>query len=185
MGTEFTIDKLKRGDVSAVSAWFRTYMPKMRVLVASKVSNTQDVDDICQEVFVNSLRQLPLYRGESSLWSWMCGIARHEIADYYRKRYAKRVLKTVPLFEHVLLQGSEKQDVDSDQSVVVFAILSQMKRRSAQMLQLKYFEKMSVKHMAKFLQRSVKAVESDLHRARREFKTIWNTTAVEERHEAR
>lgn len=43
-----------------------------------------EVEDILQEVWKAAVEQLPQFRGESSLATWLSGIARNKIADYHR-----------------------------------------------------------------------------------------------------
>jgi RNA polymerase sigma-70 factor, ECF subfamily len=43
-------------------------------------------DDLFQETFLAAWEHLAEYRGESPLESWLLGIARHKVEDYYRSR---------------------------------------------------------------------------------------------------
>src|SRR5687767_5615086 len=43
------------------------------------------VDDLVQDVFVAALGNLAAFAGTSSLRTWLLGIARHKIEDYYRE----------------------------------------------------------------------------------------------------
>jgi RNA polymerase sigma factor (sigma-70 family) len=44
------------------------------------------VEDIFQEVFLSALENLDKFQGISALRSWLLGIARHKVEDYYRAR---------------------------------------------------------------------------------------------------
>ena len=50
------------------------------------IPHTEFVDDLVQEVFLAAWENLEKFRGESSLRSWLLGIARHKVEDHYRKR---------------------------------------------------------------------------------------------------
>src|SRR4051794_37907642 len=43
-------------------------------------------EDLTQEILLGAWRMLPQFRAESSLKTWVLGIARHKVEDYYRKR---------------------------------------------------------------------------------------------------
>src|SRR5262252_3591264 len=43
-------------------------------------------DDLVQDTFLAAWENLHAYRGSSSLQSWLLGIARNKIRDYYRAR---------------------------------------------------------------------------------------------------
>ncbi len=88
---------LLAGEGRAVEHWYHLYQARLTHFIAARVSTPQDVQDLVQETFIKSLQSLPHFAGRSSLWTWMCSLAKHEIADYYRKLYAKKVLKLLPL----------------------------------------------------------------------------------------
>src|SRR5215472_6682037 len=41
-------------------------------------------DDVVQDIFLAAWENLRAYRGNSSLRSWLMGIARNKVKDYYR-----------------------------------------------------------------------------------------------------
>ena len=174
---------LKEGLPEAVKQWFQILKPHLTAFVGTKIDNPKDRDELVQEVFVHSLKQLPLFRGESSLWTWMCSIARHEIADYYRKRYAKKALKTLPLMDWLVhdlghISGGNVPRDASELAEVVRSTLSQMTPKYRSLLLGKYVDECSVKDLAKQHEKSEKSIESDLFRARQEFKELWAQVSV-------
>src|SRR5262245_40336051 len=44
------------------------------------------VDAVSEDIFLAAWENLAGYRGESALESWLMGIARHKVEDYYRAR---------------------------------------------------------------------------------------------------
>jgi RNA polymerase sigma-70 factor (ECF subfamily) len=164
------LHQLKTGSDQAVKTWFDLYYSKLLQIVETKVSNKKDAEEIVQQTFMNCLKHLPLFRGKSSIWTWMNSISRHEIADYYRKKYAKKAIRTIPLSEFLPL--TEIADSD-DVSERVNLVLSQMKESYKELLLLKYADGKKVAVIAKDLGKSVKSIESDLFRARKEFKYLW------------
>lgn len=46
-------------------------------------------DDVIQDVFLAAWENLGAYRGNSSLQSWLMGIARNKVKDYYRAHLRK------------------------------------------------------------------------------------------------
>ncbi|GIK84469.1 MAG: RNA polymerase sigma factor [Patescibacteria group bacterium] len=164
------IKELKTGSEHAVKVWFNTYSARLLRVIEYKVSNRKDAEEIVQQTFLNCLKHLPLFLGKSSIWTWMNSIARHEVADYFRKKYAKKALQTIPLSELLPLN----QISDSDEvSQKVTVVLSKMRKYYSELLLLKYADNKKVIDIAIELQKSVKSVESDLFRARKEFKELW------------
>lgn len=162
--------ELKTGSDHAVKIWFDTYYTRLLNVTLAKVSNQKDAEEIVQQTFLNCLKHLPLFLGKSSIWTWMNSIARHEIADYFRKKYAKKALQTIPLSELLPLnQISDSEEV----SQKVSGVLSNMKAYYKELLLLKYADGKKVAVIAKEVGKSIKSVESDLFRAREKFKELW------------
>lgn len=171
------IEQLKVGNPKAVKFWFTTYYTRLLVFVQKKVSQHQDAEEITQQTFLNSLKQLPLFMGKSELFTWMVSIAKHEIADYFRKKYAKKAIRTIPLSDFFL---SSEVDDSSEVANKVSIVLEKLSKKSrtlqhdyCELLLLKYADGKKVKEIARELGRSVKSIESDLFRARSEFKELW------------
>lgn len=162
--------QLKSGDSRAVEKWFKTYQPKIQKLVSSKVSNRADVDEVVQDTFRSCLKHLPLFRGDASISTWMQRIARHEVADYYRKKYAKKAIRALPLAEFLLAAPPHNAHETSEK---VALVLKQLPKQYQELLLLKYVDRKKVKQIAIELDRSVKAIESDLFRARQAFKEAY------------
>jgi len=164
------IKRLKIGDEKAVKLWFDMYYEKLLLVVGYKVDNKKDAEEVVQQTFLNCLKHLPLFLGKSSIWTWMNSIVKHEIADYFRKKYAKKALKTIPLSE--LMPLSHISD-SNDTSEQVMLVLSKMKVYYKELLLLKYADGKKVAIIALELGKSIKSIESDLFRARNEFKELW------------
>lgn len=55
--------------------------------ILSKVSSAEDVQDILQETILAIWQGLDNYKGDSSFKTWIIGIARRKVADFYRGHY--------------------------------------------------------------------------------------------------
>jgi RNA polymerase sigma-70 factor, ECF subfamily len=167
---EVLLRALKQGKKAAVRFWYKKYFPLFLNTTLKKISKREDAEEVVQETFINSLKQLHLFRGKSSLKTWMMSILFHEIADFYRKKYAKKALKIIPLFDDIL----QKPLIDQQElSEKVEDVLSEMKKEYQELLLLKYFDKKKVRDIAVKLKKTTKAVESDLFRARKEFSGLY------------
>lgn len=165
------VRSLKQGSKQALYYWFKHYKPDLMKVALKKAKNKKDAKDLVQETFINSYKQIQLFKENSSLLTWMMSILRHEIADYYRKKYAKRAIKVVPLGDYLLSRPLK----DSHQiSQKVRRALSKMIGRRKKLLLMKYVDGLRVDEIANKVGRTFKAVESDLYRARESFKEIYS-----------
>jgi RNA polymerase sigma-70 factor, ECF subfamily len=162
--------KIVAGDKKAFMKFYRQYQPKLLGYVASRVKSTQDAEEIVQDAFLGFVDSLPVFGGRSSLSTFLVSIAKHEIADYYRKLYAKKVLKHVPFVDQVVVEPM--YDVNETREKFDQA-LAKLKEEEKKLVLWKYEEELSVAEMAKKLGKTIKATESKLYRARQAFKLAY------------
>jgi RNA polymerase sigma factor (sigma-70 family) len=164
------LQQLKQGSPQAVQSWFHAYHDRLLRVILKKVNNEKDAEELTQDTFVSCLKHLPLFRGESSIWTWMTRIAHHEVSDYYRKRYAKKFIHALPLSDLIPLD----EIYDSHEiSQKVKDVLQKMSKENREILLLKYVDQLKVEHIAKHMGKTGKSIESLLFRARAEFKTLY------------
>lgn len=80
------------------------------------VANSEDVKDILQDTMLSVWCSLKTYNGLSSFKTWVIGITRRKIADYYRKIYSgkpKDQLDISQLNEDFQLASQANNFVDS------------------------------------------------------------------------
>jgi RNA polymerase sigma-70 factor (ECF subfamily) len=135
------------------------------------------VDDVVQDVFLAALNGLRTFQGQSSLRTWVIGIARHKIEDVYRQRL--RVPETVDGLDGVddeKLSTTVSPDDRIDTArrrVKARHVLAQMPERYGLLLLWRYWEHRSTREMAGAIGATEKSVERMLARARAQFKELW------------
>ena len=95
------LEALRRGEKGTLRRFYKETQPKLWQWVVSRVQNEQDADEIVQDSFLNLLDSLPIFQGKSSLWTFLVSIAKHEVYDYWRKKYAKKAILTIPFADHI------------------------------------------------------------------------------------
>jgi RNA polymerase sigma-70 factor (ECF subfamily) len=137
---------------------------------------TESVDDVVQEVFLAAWRGLKTYTGEAPLRTWLLGIARHKVEDYYR-----RVLAEQPLTEQVEQNWSPAAtDAEMEAALDVdrkgeraASILRELRYEHGLVLKWRYWDGRSAREMAAASGKSEKAIERLLARAREAFRRRW------------
>lgn len=140
----------------------------------------EEVEEILQDTFLSAFDSLPLYRGESSVSTWLISIARHEVADFYRKRYIRQAVeKTAPLFENMMSEIMSPEFVMEKKKIErrFFATYRGLSRQYQDILSYRYELSMSVKEIAERMDLSFKATESLLYRARLAFREAYEERA--------
>ncbi len=164
------VELIKLGDTHAVDVWYAQYKTRLKQYISQKISHEADCEELVQQTFIHCIQQIHIFLGRSSLLTWMISIAHHEVADYYRKKYAKKALLTIPLPLNLLDYSVTDRHEITEQ---VSAVLHAMKAETRELLLMKYVDKKQVAVIAEELGKTVKSVESELFRARREFKLAF------------
>lgn len=150
-----------------------------RYLRARLFPRPDRADDLFQETFLAAWEHLAEYRGESTLESWLLGIARHKVEDYYRSR----LREAEPLDEpsKSSLEGEDKETLfiagldDERRRRKIQEILRRLPEAYALALIWRYWEKRPAKEMAELSGKTEKAVERLLARARSLFRERWQS----------
>jgi len=139
------------------------------------------VDDLVQEVFLAAWENLDTFRGDSSLRSWLLGIARHKVEDHYRKR-----LRELPLededgrLDHGLSPVHDLEETVAKRQAGqrTQEILASLPETYSVILLWRYWEMQSLREIAVLTGKTEKAIERLLARARQQFRKRWNERQV-------
>jgi RNA polymerase sigma-70 factor (ECF subfamily) len=157
---------------------FPRYADAVKRYVRSRLATQVDrADDVVQDVFLAAWENLGAYLGDASLKTWLMGIARNKVSDYYRARLrepeALEVVEENPNAE-IALPGFDEY---LDKEIVrkkTWEVLGKLPERYRMLLIWRYWDECSVKRIALQIGKSEKATERMLARARDEFRWAWN-----------
>lgn len=164
------VEKLKQGDKSAFEQFYRKTYPRLLAFIVGRVGRRKDGEELAHDTYLSFLDSLPLFQGNSTITTFLYAIARHEVADYFRKRYAKKAILTVPFVDQLYTEKLYNAALLNSELERVFANLS---HDQVVILRLKYEEGMPVLAIAKMLSLSMKAAEAKLWRARKAFQAVY------------
>ncbi|MGH8867013.1 MAG: sigma-70 family RNA polymerase sigma factor [Actinomycetes bacterium] len=75
----------RSGDQKAAEAFVRATQAEVWRLLAA-LTDVDRADDLTQETYLRAFRSLPRFRAESSVRTWLLGVARNTAADHVRTR---------------------------------------------------------------------------------------------------
>jgi RNA polymerase sigma-70 factor, ECF subfamily len=169
------IQDLKIGDQAAVASWYRHAKPRLMAFFVKQIGNESDAQELVHDTYLSCLSALPLFRGESGLWSFMLSIARHELADFWRKRYAKKAIALLPFGQEFLESIGSRDPGQSTPDIE--ELLRTLPHEISELLQLKYIDGLSVKELARHYGLSFSAMQSKLYRAKEVFKQEYEQSS--------
>jgi RNA polymerase sigma-70 factor (ECF subfamily) len=152
--------RAKGGDRAALNALCDRFMTPVYRRLRMKLP-LEVVDDVTQEVFVAVVRSIKRYREDASVKTWIMGIARFKIADYYRDRERRpETVKLDPTFH----SPTDDAEAWREQAVALLA-LQRLKPDYQEVLMLRFAEGLKFKNVAKALDISLEAAKSRYRRA--------------------
>jgi RNA polymerase sigma-70 factor, ECF subfamily len=142
------------------------------------VPRYEHVEDLVQETFLAAWENLSRYESSGSLHSWLLGIARHKVEDYYRARLRApnsvedenencSVLVSPPRVHELMEQKQLK--------IRTQQVLSSLPEQYRLALVWRYWDKASAREIATKTGKTEKAIERLLARARAEFRERWSS----------
>ena len=174
---------LRQGQPDAWRALYDAYAPSVWNAVSRRLGPySADVADVVQETFLAAASTARNFdRTQGTLWSWLSGIARHHVAQYFRKQQRQsRIVQAVealgPQHERVMawLEHREAAPLDvlvtAEMALLVRATLAGLSEDYEDLLTQKYLEGATVEQMAGQRSVSETAVRSRLARARQAFR---------------
>jgi RNA polymerase sigma-70 factor (ECF subfamily) len=166
-------EAVRRRDRKANAEFIQEYADPLYGYVLARVRpNLADAEDLTQEVFLAACRSMEDYRAESSLKAWLFGIARHKVEDYYRVRMREAALEEADgaACDSVQIDSALDREQLREQ---VLTILDRLPDRYRLLLKWRYWEQRRTDEIAAALDRTPKAVERMLARARDHFRREW------------
>ena len=163
-------------DSRSLKRFRQNFAGKLESFVSLKIADSRDVEEVVQDTLMDAIICLPRFSFKSSLSTWIIAIARHNIADFYRKRKIKTVVfSLLPGLEKITSRalGPETAFEELELKRLLLAALGNLSEGYRQILRLKYVEGLKVKEIAGIHQKSVKAAEMKLRRARLAFRQNW------------
>ncbi len=176
---DLIVKEVLEGKKGAATAFYRAYAAKLRRYLLVKLPESE-VEEILQDTFLSAFDSLALYRGESSVYTWLLSIARHEVADFYRKRYVREVVeKTSPLFENMVSEVMSPEFVYEKKKLErrFMGAYRALSTQYQDVLSYRYELSMSVREIANRMELGLKATESLLFRARIAFRAEYESRA--------
>jgi len=159
------LTKAAAGEQPAVRALLDGYGPALYGFLYARVGGHAPVaEDLLQETLIEAVRSAPTFRGESSLKTWLCAIARRRLGRHYEaERRAAVVRAGLAVVPDV---GAADRGTDIERRDEITRALGALPPIHRQVLVLKYLDDRSVEEIAQELGRNRVQVQSLLQRAR-------------------
>lgn len=176
----------RNGDHAAYAALYRQYAGRVYARLTQLVGPTGDREDLLQQVFFELYRALPRFRAESSIGTFIHGIAVHVVLDHLRRRRRRPQNFTAVELDELdeLIDGSatpEEHARRRDELGQVLVLLERIKPTKRIAFALVAIAGLSLEEAADLLGTNVDVVKQRVLRARRELLAMLARTERAER----
>jgi RNA polymerase sigma-70 factor (ECF subfamily) len=127
-------------------------------------------EDLTSETFLAAMDATRKQSPPAITVPWLIGVARHKLADHYRRRHDRFSVPVAELPEPV--EPADHWDAELDR-IVAESVLARLGEQHRTVLSLRYLDDCSVPECAELIGRTVHATEALLVRARRAFRSQY------------
>lgn len=140
------------------------------------IGRADDIEDICQDVFMKVYKNIPRFRNESKLSTWIASIAWNTCSDYLKKHKRDRL----DLAETLPAKAELSMTEDATWRVVHETDMKAVVRKGIEQLPMPYQTVLTLYHLEEFSYHEIEeitgmpegTVKSYLNRARKQLREI-------------
>jgi RNA polymerase sigma factor (sigma-70 family) len=175
------IQQLREGDEQAFKSLVTNYQDLVFNTALGIVQNSEDAEDVAQEVFIQVYRSIDQFKGDARLSTWIYRITTTKALDHIRSRKRKKRFAFITslfgpndelIHEPVDFQHPGVALDRKEQAALLFQMIAQLPENQKVAFTLHKTEELSYQEIANVMQLSVSAVESLLFRARQNLRKL-------------
>ncbi|WP_375237927.1 RNA polymerase sigma factor [Aurantibacter sp.] len=178
--TEF-IEALILKSPKAYSKLLDDYQQKVFSTCISFVPNTEDAEDIAQDVFIEVFNSIHKFKGNSKLSTWIYRITTNKCLEFIRKHKTKKrfgFLQSLFSEDFSIDKTNYHTDIkhpgivleQKETSATIFKAINTLPEQQRLVFTLHKIDGKSYKEISEIIEKSINSVESLMHRAKHNLK---------------
>lgn len=176
------VNTVLTGEINAFEILIERNKDIVFAIVAKRIP-CQDIEEVAQEVFVRAYQSLSSYAFKKPFRHWLSRIAIYCCCDYWRKN-SRRKEATVSCLEEkhinwlshigsiVSQEDFKKEAAKKEAEEILDIALSHLKAEDRLVIELYYFEQLSVREISEMIDWSIPSVKIRTMRARLKLRKI-------------
>ncbi len=168
--------QVQQGDTESFGTLAERYETKMIRYGRKFVSNSQDIEDIVQEIFIKAYENIQSFNTKMKFSPWLYRIAHNEFVNALRKkgRLPLSLFEFDILFPHLLAKETANFETNAREiKNMLDKCLDKLNPKYREPLVLYYFEDMSYQEIAEILHIPISTVGVRLSRGKNILKKIF------------
>lgn len=160
-----------KGDESAFTKLIMRHKEKVKNLCYVTLGDSDSIDDIMQDVFINVYKHLDSFRFEAKFSTWLYRITVNKCRDFLRKKKVRSVF--VPIDNQYNLHSKNPRlDHEPDLPHLLNAAIERLPEKLKLPLIMRDVEGFSYKEIAEKLELEIGTVKSRIFRARETLRAL-------------
>lgn len=169
------IQKLQQGNEPAFKTLVETYQKLVVNTCFGLLQNTEDAEDIAQEVFIEVFRSIQNFRADAKLSTWLYRIAVNRSLNHIRDNKRRKWFqsfddvvkeKNAELHQHHASENPGIELENQQRANILHEAIGALPENQKTVFTLNKYEDLSYKEIAEIMELSVSSVESLIHRAK-------------------
>lgn len=170
------VEAAKSGSQAAFGELMDRYRESVYFTMFKMVKNTDDADDLTIEAFGKAFSRLDQYSPSFAFSTWLFKIASNNCIDFIRKKRVKVTSMDTGLMngDGELIYIDARSTSQTPEEVLIHhqkvklmrQLVTKLKPRYRELVELRYFEELSYEEIAETLQLPLGTVKAQLFRAR-------------------
>jgi RNA polymerase sigma-70 factor (ECF subfamily) len=170
------VDELQAALASdgAFESWYRRTLPRVYSYLLSRGGNDVALaEELTQVTFVAALQDRSRFDGRSDTVTWLCAIARHKLADHFRRLEREERRRIRMEVREIRSAPSIGRWPEPDDRAAIAEALRSLPSAQRAVLMFVVLDDLTIAEAARLLGKSVGATQSLLHRARDAFRKAY------------
>lgn len=163
------LKQIAKGNQEAFAVLYQRHSKKIFGYAFHILKNQQSAEDVLQETFLAIWQKAKTFRGEGRVIAWLFGIAHNISLKVYNQKQSETIQESFPTEENIEAQITKKMLSEQNKQLLIQAI-QQLSIKHQTILQLVFYEKMSMKEVAQICQIPIGTVKSRLNYAKQALK---------------
>ena len=171
---QILISTLKLRDEKAYSYLYDKYSSALYGIIYKIVKDTDEANDILQEVFINIWKNIEQYNTEKggTLFTWMLNIARNKAIDKYRQKnriaiHQRNILQDSMANQHIKSAMLKTDGID------ISKMVNKIKPELKQLIDLHYFKGYTHQEITALTEIPLGTVKTKMRMAMEELKKVY------------
>ena len=167
-------------DMSAFSGLYQRYASQVYRYLLVRVGNVPEAQDLTSQTFMAAMQGLKSYRGQQPFPAWLLGIARHKVADLYRRQRPDVGLE---MAEAISASADDSLEDTVNRQLALEQVARKMQTLApdrAEALTLRLFGELEVPQIAQIMNRNEAAVRMLVFRGLRDLQAQLNVVWEDE-----